>query len=182
MEIDNLIAASLPFSLEGLPARTLGYEHMLWHLCRHHLANVFRPFRLIWAADIVSFAERFAAETNWKQVKEQYPLILHTLSLLHFTTPLSQELLALSSVDIGRAPQGIGVEFQGWPRSSLAAQREKGYWGIFCDSFFPSEWWLRLRYGLGSTRTLFWCRWVQHPLHILGWIKQLLLERLGWRA
>ena len=97
MEIDNLTVAPLPFSLEpdGFTAYTLGYEDMLWHLCQHMVlaAGVFGPNRLIWVADIVSFAEHFVAEIDWERIKEQYSLVLNTLSLLHFITPLSDTLL-----------------------------------------------------------------------------------------
>jgi hypothetical protein len=186
MTMDDLTVAPLPFSLppDGLTAYTLGYEDMLWHLCQHLcvINALFGRCRLIWAADIVSFAERFATEIDWEQVKARYPLILNTLSLLHFMTPLSETLLAQAPLKIGRAPQGIGEDFRGWPNASLAAQRRKGYWRILRDSFFPSEWWLRLYYGLGSARPLFWYRWVRHPLHILGWVKHLLLGCLGWRT
>jgi hypothetical protein len=44
----------------------------------------------------------------------------------------------------------------------------------------PSEWWLRLRYKLGSTRPLFWYRWLRHPLYILGHVVRAILEWLGW--
>lgn len=186
MEMDDLTVAPLSFSLgpDGLTAYTLGYEDMLWHLCQHMIltAGVFGANRLIWVADIVSFAEHFVAEIDWGRVEERYPLILNTLSLLHFMTPLSKTLLSQVPLEIGRAPQGIGEDFQGWPRSSLAAQRKKGYQRILCDTFLPSEWWLRLYYGLGSAHPVFWCRWVRHPLHILGWVKQLLLERMGWHT
>ena len=46
--------------------------------------------------------------------------------------------------------------------------------------WFSSKWWLRLRYKRGSTRPLFWFRWVRDPIHILAQIIRALLERLGW--
>jgi len=88
-------------------------------------------------------------------------------------TPLSYELLERASIEIGKAPQGIGVEFYGWPR---VRHKQR----ILQNTFFPSEWWLRLRYNLGSTRPLFWYRWVRHPLYIAGQAIRALLERLGW--
>jgi len=48
------------------------------------------------------------------------------------------------------------------------------------DTIFPSEWWLRLRYKLGSVRPLFWHRWIRHPLYILGHVARVFLEWLGW--
>lgn len=181
--LENLAGKVVPFSLPGLTAYTLGYEDMLWHLCQHiaYHTTVWRPVRLIWAADIVGWAERFALEIDWASVARRYPYILNMLSLLHFINPLSETLLRQGSLKIGPAPRGIGRNFQGWPHSSIARQREKGYRGILRDSFCPPEWWLRLRYGLGSSSPLFWHRWVRHPLHIVGWMIHLLVGRLRWR-
>jgi len=39
---------------------------------------------------------------------------------------------------------------------------------MLTDTFVPSEWWLRLHYGLNSAQPLFWYRWFKHPLYILG--------------
>ncbi len=181
LELDDLVVSPLAFALEGQTAYTLPYEEMLWHLCQH-LMLIAQPFRLIWLADIVGLAERFAPEIDWGRVERQYPLVLSTLSLFHFMTPLSERLRRTAPLKIGRAPQGIGLEFQGWPRTSIRQQRAagKGYGRILADTFFPAEWWLRLYYGLGSARPLFWSRWLRHPLHILSWVRRLLLERLGW--
>jgi hypothetical protein len=172
--------ASLPFALDGLSAYTLGHADMLWHLCQHMIlrASVFNPTRLIWVADIVTYAEHFVEEIDWEQIKAQYPLVLNVLSLLHFMTPLPERLLNHAPLKIGRAPRGIGQDFMGWPRSSLAHQRKKGYRHLLLDTFLPSEWWLRMHYGLDSVCPIWWYRWVRHPLEILGWVKQLLLERL----
>jgi hypothetical protein len=182
--LEYLADKAIPFSLPGVTAYTLGYEDMLWHLCQHiaYHTTVWKPVRLIWAADIVGWAERFAMEIDWASVARRYPYILNTLSLLHFISPLSETLRQQAPLKIGRAPSGIGRDFQGWPYSSIGQQREKGYRGILRDSFYPPEWWLRLRYGLGSSSPLFWHRWVRHPLHILGWMIHLLVGRLGWRC
>jgi hypothetical protein len=184
MGLPELSAGPLSFPLagSGVMACTLGYEDMLWHLCQHMTLNasVFGATRLIWIADIVSFAEQFANEIDWQTVWRRYPLVVNVLSLLHFMTPLSPTLRQAARLKIGRAPQGIGLDFQGWPRSSWREQRRKGYQHMLRDTFWPSAWWLRLSYGLGSAQPLFWHRWVRHPLAILGWVQQLMLERLGW--
>jgi len=179
---DGLTAPPRPFAVGDLTAYTLSYEEMLRHLCQHlssHV-NVWDFGRLIWAADVVSLAERFAGEIDWERVQRRYPAVLDTLSLLHCMTPLSEELLDSASIRIGRAPQGIGEEFQGWPRIRRADWQSRGYRRVLRDTLCPSEWWLRLRYQLGSARRLFWYRWVRHPLHILGHVMRAWLERLGW--
>jgi hypothetical protein len=178
MTITDLTAAPLPFVIDvadtQMSAYTLGYEDMLWHLCQHvaYHANVWEPIRLVWVADIIGFAERFVTQIDWQRISYQYPLVLNTLSLLHFITPLSSILRHHAPLKIGECPAGIGTEFQGWPRSSLAHQRDKGYGRVLYDTFFPSEWWLRLHYGLDSAQPLFWYRWMRHPIHIFGRLRQ----------
>ncbi len=181
-ELEGLTAPLHPFDLAGLTAHTLSYEDTLGHLARHLAShvNVWDFGRLIWVADIVSLAERYAAEIDWEHVRRRYPAVLTTLSLLHFMTPLSDDLLSRAAISLGRAPHGIGIEFQGWPKTRRANWRQKGYRRVLRDTLFPSEWWLRLRYQVGSTRPLFWYRWVRHPLYILGHVVRAILERLGW--
>jgi hypothetical protein len=181
-DIDGLTIPPLPFELSGQTAYTLGYEDMLWHLCRHLTShvNAWESGRLIWVADIVSFAERFIAEIDWERIRHQHPAVLDTLSLLHFMTPLSDELLREASIRIGHMPRGIGVDYEGWPRTRRVDWRERGYQRVLRDTLCPSEWWLRLRYMLGSARPLFWYRWVRHPLYILGHGVRACLEWMGW--
>jgi hypothetical protein len=180
--IDGLTVPLQPFALADLTAHTLGHEDMLSHLCQHLTShvNVWDFGRLIWVADIVSLAERFAAQIDWQRTRRQRPAVLRMLSLLHFMAPLSDELLSQADVRIGRAPEGIGVEYQGWPCTQGADCWERGYRRVLRDTLFPSEWWLRLRYKLGSVRPLLWHRWVRHPLYILGHVGRVLLERMGW--
>jgi hypothetical protein len=171
-----------PFALAGLTAHTLAHEDALGHLCKHLAShvNAWESGRLIWMADIVSLAERFALEIDWEQVRRQHPSVLETLSLLHCMTPLSDELLERAGVRVGPAPQGIGVVYQGWPQA--VDWQARGVRRVLHDTFFPSEWWLRLRYQLGCARSLrsAWQRWLRHPLYILGHVARALLERLGW--
>jgi hypothetical protein len=172
-QIDGLTVPPRSFALGDLTAYTLGHEDTLAHLCRHLVShvNVWDYARLIWVADVVSLSERFVQEIDWERVRRQSPLVLDTLSLLHWMTPLSDELTGVAGVQIGCVPRGIGVEYAGWPRIRGARLR---------DTLFPSAWWLRLRYRLGSARPLFCHRWVRHPLYILGHVVRALLERLGW--
>lgn len=181
LEIDTLRRPPLPFNLNGLTAYTLGYEEMLWHLCCHAGQIISQSVRLIWVVDVVGFAEHFMAEINWDLIRRDYPLVLSTLTQFHFLTPLSERLQRAAGLDIGRPPQGVGLDFQGWPRYPLAQQRHKSRRQIITDSFWPSEWWLGLYYGLRHKPALLWYRWVGHPLRIMGWIGQLMLERAGLR-
>lgn len=181
LDLETLTGPPLAFNLNGITAYTLGYEDMLWHLCCHATQIITQPLRLIWVADIVGFAERFAAEIDWDRIARQYPLVLSTLEQFHPLIPLSERLQTAAALKVDHRPEGVGDDFQGWPRYALAQQRHKNRRQILKDSFWPSEWWLCLYYGLRSRAALAWYRWIGHPLRLARWIGTLLLKRLDRR-
>jgi hypothetical protein len=152
MGIDELSSPPLEFSMGDIPGETLGHEDMVWYLCQHLIesTNVFSCVGLIWVADVVNFAEQFATQINWKRVQEKYPLVLSTLSLLHWLTPLSRDLLTRASIPIGRAPRGTWDDFRKSPRTSPEAQMQRGYARALRAALLPSAWWLRLYFGVGA--------------------------------
>jgi len=170
MDFKILSADALPFEVEpgGLIAQALGFENMLYHLCRHLVDNNdgFGPMRLIWAADIIGFATRYQKEINWELLKKCYPLVLNTLALLNLLSPLSEDLIAILPGISDRLPVGIGQDYCGWPTVSLGRGRRSSYWRIIRDTFSPPEWWLRLRYGLGC-RNRTGISLFKHTFHIL---------------
>jgi hypothetical protein len=155
------------FQIDDQPAFTLGLEDQLRHLCDHLIShvNVWDNARLIWMADLISLSERFAHDIDWAHVP---PRVINTLALLHWQTPLSEELRRTAGIKIGARPDGIGVEFDGWPRVRSSLRQ----------ALWPAEWWLRLRYARGA-KSLWRERWLRHPLHMVGQVLRALLEKLG---
>jgi len=139
-------------------ARTLGHDDMLWHLCRH-MVGLQHPFRLIWVADIVGYAEAFVEELDWDYLRSTHPFVLSTLSLLDWLTPLPASVrdrvgLATSVVPRPVGPMGkvgsVCEDYQGWPRSTAFtwdSWRER--LEFLRESLAPPDWWLRLNYGTG---------------------------------
>lgn len=162
------------FDIGDQPAFTLGLEDQLHHLCDHLIShvNVWDYARLIWMADLISLSEHFAHEIDWLRVRRQAPQVINTLALLHWQTPLPDEVRHLAGIEIGACPDGIGVEFDGWPRVHESRN-------MLRRTLWPSEWWLRLRYARGA-HSLWRERWLRHPLHIGGQVLRALLEKLGW--
>ena len=177
---DDLSGNTTTFTVNGLTARTLGHEDMLWHIYRHSFARplIEQPIRLIWVADFVTLVEKYVDEIDWDKVKRCYPAVINVLPLFHFLTPWSDKVLETLDIPIEPPPKGIGQTFQGWPKSSLATQREKGLVKFLADTFQPSEWWTRLYYGLDrQSFDWWWTRLLGHPLHIGGWLLQYLRNR-----
>jgi hypothetical protein len=158
------VAGLREFTLHGRRAYTLGHEDMLYHLCRH-LAERSALLRLIWVADVEGYAARFGDEIDWERLARRCPFVVNTLSLLHLVSPLPREL--------GRRPippppvtQGVGVGFKPLAATLRSNHLAEAWRDLLC----PSEWWLRLYYGIDPTTSLFWYRWVRHPVHLGRWL------------
>jgi hypothetical protein len=170
LDFDTLYAEALPITAEdgNFRAFGLGYESMLYHLCRHLVDNNdgFGPLRMIWFADISGFAARYQGQIDWEHIQNRYPLVVNTLSIIGTLAPLPEELGGKIPMPSDRLPASPGEDYSGWPMVSLGRGRIKGYWSILTATFFPQEWWLRLRYGLGCSQSTAGSR-VKHMLHIL---------------
>jgi hypothetical protein len=174
--LPDVITPLHAFTIGDQLAFTLGLEDQLRHLCDHLIShvNVWDYARLIWMADLVSLSERFAHEIDWPQVRRQSPQVINTLALLHWLTPLSEDVRLVAGIELGACPVGIGMEFDGWPRVRAPRNRT-----LLRRTLRPSAWWLRLRYARGG-RSIWRERWLRHPLHIVGQMIRALLEKLGW--
>ncbi|MBN1933886.1 MAG: nucleotidyltransferase family protein [Anaerolineae bacterium] len=166
---DDLAAAAQPFDLGGVTAYTLGKEDMLWHVYAHAFQTplTYEPFRLIWIADLVSLVEAWIDAIDWDAVQRRDRRAFNALPMLHHLTPWSERVLERLAMDVRRVPADVGQTFAGWPRFSLAAQKDKGLAGTLRDTFCPPEWWLRVRYGVGGPVSWLWYRCAGHPLHII---------------
>lgn len=190
-QLDDLwidaLAFDLPLENGHVIARTLGREAMLWHVYRHGFDAPlnYEPFRLVWVADIVSLVEAWVDEIDWALVRRRYRRVWNALPMFHFLTPWSDHVRDRLSLDVARAPGGVGETYRGWPALSLAALRPRGLRNALRDTFSPAEWWTYLHYGAGGTVSRLWCRRVAHPLHILPWVWRYGSDRVvdlvkGW--
>jgi hypothetical protein len=172
----HLVGPPRPFDLDGRPARTLSLEDTLGHLCWHLTShvNVWDFARLIWVADVVGLVEGYGDAIDWARVRTAYPAVLPTLALLHAATPLSAPVARRAGIPPRRPPQGVGRAYRGWPRARPLSRQ------VLHETLHPPEWWLCLRYPRASARSLLWCRWVRHPLYILGHVLRVGLEGVGW--
>lgn len=167
--VSELFQRARPFEIEGQPALSLSLEDLLWHTYQH---LVIEEIRLIGIADLISISQRYVDEINWTLIRQHYPDLLAALSIIHFLAPLPPEVIRRSGILLGRPPTGIGQDWAGWPRRALGEGR--GHVPAFLkETFFPSEWFLRLYHGVGSTRPLWPVRFFRHPLHVfhLSWLR-----------
>jgi hypothetical protein len=163
---DELMATSVPFSLGEQTGCRLGNAEMLWHLYHHMVSEHMRLIRIV---DMVAFAEKFAEEIDWTVIQQESPKIIAALSVLHFVAPLSTRLQQAAGIVVGNRPSGTEIAMHDWPPLPRFRWGGKTKRQILQATFFPSEFSLRLYYGVPSNRAIFWRRWLHHPWQILYW-------------
>jgi hypothetical protein len=161
------------FAVQARTAYTLGHLDMLHHLVRHAVG--FAPtLRLIWVADIFGYAARFHRDVDWHELRRRSPFVINALSLLHLLTPLPPELL--EHVTPVRVPiDGVGSLCR--PLGEIVAPGRPRR-DVVRELFVPSDWWLRLYYGVGAGPALRWQRWAGHPLRVGWWLARRAVARL----
>lgn len=177
LSMERLSASPQPFSLGGRTAFALGHADMLYHLCRH-VAECAGLLRLIWVADAVGYASRFGDKIPWPDVRRRYPFVLNALSSLHLVTALPRGLLEHVRPTHTDAAGGVGIASK--PLTEIF-RKGRRFRDVGRDVFDPSDWWLRLYYGVGGTDALWWYRWVRHPIHIGHWLARRSGAYVQWR-
>lgn len=163
---DRLRRPLRAYPVGGEPARTLGHEDMLWQLCWHALSPA-PLLRRIWLVDIVGYAERFAAQIDWRRLRDAYPFVLNALAMIHFVLPLPPALKSRVPPPAGPAPAGTGVVHRPLSEIARTGRPWAGWWR---DLFYPSDWWLRVYYYRRREAPLWWYRWVRHPWQVSRWL------------
>jgi hypothetical protein len=130
------------------PMDTLNY--LLRHFERHLFeARDDKPLQLKWITDIISLVERHAAEIDWAEIKQNNPALLERLDVFYSLSPLPLHLAGIIPVEQTTSPAGINQYPQGWPQNSVKKARRVGFLRFLLDSLKPpSNWWLRLYYGI----------------------------------
>lgn len=176
LEFSNLAPTAKPVNVGKQSALTLSDEDMLWHLFQHgfHTPLTYEPYRLISAADIVSLVESRVDQIDWYKIEFTYPQLLRSLPLFHHLTPWSDTVLSQGSFKIvEEKPAKVGETYNGWP------QRKNQEYGskvnLLWRTLYPGQWWLSLYYSLQQNkRSIWWCRIITHPVHLLRWVKVYL--------
>ncbi|XCN73190.1 MAG: nucleotidyltransferase family protein [Candidatus Electrothrix aestuarii] len=173
MDFATLSNKAVSFTADGVPAYTLANEEMIWHLYQHgfHAPLTYDPFKLISAADLISFVETKLDEIDWDRIKSKYPHLLAALPHLHHLTPWNDTVRERLGFGEETALTGVGASFTGWPRRKLAALKGQPLRVILRDTFLPPDWWLRIYYAPTGRFGRLQCLFIKHPGHIFWWVK-----------
>jgi len=178
LTLADLTSPPRMFDVGGRQAAAFGHVDMLYHLCRH-AAERASLLRLIWVADIVSYAARYASELSWEDLARRHPFVINALSLLHLVTPLPAPVLAHVVPADSDGMRGVGEACR--PLAEIV-RRGRAVREIAGDLFAPSDWWLRLHYGVRADRPLLWHRTLVHPGRVAYWLARRAVAYARWDA
>ena len=75
--------------------------------------------------------------------------------------------------------RGVGVACR--PLTEILT-RGRSLGTIGRDLIDPSDWWLRLHYGVSPDASLVWLRWVRHPARVTYWFARRVGAYARWCA
>ena len=160
---EALYPSALSFEIKGISASTLSYENLLAHTYHHMIDASIQPFRLIWLADMISLAERYTEQIDWDMLP---PKIYNALKIINSLIPiegvpkLDKGWLTASSTSSRKTTLS-----QGWPFSVIPSQSDAEHLQNAPKAFRPSDWWLRLYFGLPLNQLLLGAK-IRYPLHL----------------
>ena len=152
----DLVPASLPIEIGGVPGRAPSREDMLWHAYAHGFAiNTLCPgwLRLISLADVVHATEAWIDVLDWDRIRRDYPRMMRALPLVSCVVPWSAKVVDRlgACAAYGEWPVNLVTPSLGWASKFRS------------DVLWPGEWWFRMRYGIDSLPAWLWYRSVGHP-------------------
>ena len=178
-DFDRLFARRHTFALGGTTTDTLGPTDMLIHLCQHG-TYLLEPLKLKWCADVIGVVDRYVEQIDWAALRERAPWVLGTVAMFDCLSPLSARAHERVWGDRATRPTAVGIDFEGWPRAPWSEMKRRGAFRVVGDTLFPGEWWLRLYYGVEPRHSVFWARWVRHPLNVVTWPARVLPAMRDW--
>jgi hypothetical protein len=165
--LEDLEAASVPFTIDGTELRTLGPVDMLVHVHYHGFKTPLSwpdRTRLVSAADLAALVELWVDRLDWSALRARHPALVQSLAWLDVVSPWSARAAAALGIDRGAAPSRVGADYRGWPRERISERRDRAR--HFADTLFPPAWWLRVRHGGRPGKAGLAATWVRHALDL----------------
>lgn len=175
VDFEEFLKNARRFTIDDVQVLTLGEEDTIHYVYQHgfRMPLTFEPFKLINAADLTSFTEKYYEKINWVQIQKCYPNFFNALPLFHHLTSWDFAVIPPKFVSTNERNRNRDiVHFTGWPKVRLKGQKALGkkFHQIVFDTFFPPSWWLKIYYGIATKRAYLLCLVYRHPRHIAWWI------------
>lgn len=176
VDFDRLLKSGLKIKIGVVEVFTFSLEETLHYLYQHgfHAPLTYETYKLINAADIISFTEKYFHEVDWNLVKDKFPQLYKLLPLMDHVAPW--DFLKVPANYVSKRSRRRSLQpksFRGWPQKRMKEVRAEGtkVYRILLDTFIPSRWWLGVYYGTGySVGRYVKALCFDHPKNVLWWV------------
>ncbi len=171
---DELYAQGRDITVVGKQARTFGHEDMLHYVYQHGVRSPlpYESFKLINIADIIGYTEKYFHEINWQVIEKKFPEFYRALPLMDQITPWDLAKVSGRFKANKKRLHILPRHFNGWPRRRMKELEQRvPVRTILKNTFLPPTWWLKVYYGVGTSRCRYlWALLFEHPKHVFWWV------------
>ena len=176
LEFNRLLATARKFEIADTQVLTLDNEETLNYLYQHAFRSplTYESYKLINAADIISFTERYYKILDWARIERDFPFLYRALPLMHHISPWDFSKIPIGFVSLKNRNKKLSTApYAGWPHKRLKELKASGKTRseILFNTFWPPSWWVQVYYGANSRIKKLWCLLTRHPRNILWWVK-----------
>ena len=165
---ENLTMPLRQISIAGRQTYALGHQDQLRHLY-HHMSEPAQLLKLVWCNDIARYAWHFRQDLIWPDLNKKYPAVVIAIRLVALVCPLPEGLDPFIPKTNKVNMTGIGESIK--PLTSILKNPPGKRFSLLLN---PSEWWLRLFYGIAPEKPITVARWIRHPWQVQSWILRRL--------
>lgn len=148
---EELAKTARTIQIGNMTALAFSHEEMLHYLYQHAFRPplTYEPYKLINAADIISYIEKYYNEIDWLDIQDRFPGFSRAFPLMHHISPWNFDRVPenfLPTADKHR--KLIAKPYMGWPRKHLSELKQNSSMiQIIKETFLPSRWWMAVYYG-----------------------------------
>lgn len=149
---DKLLKTAHKKALGKMEVYVFNHKETLHYLYQHgfHPPLTYEPYKLISAADIISYTEKYFNSIDWNEMQKKHPACRHAIPLMHHISPWNVDKIPSDFLpEQHRKPhQLVPAPYRGWPRNKLSVlQSGRAKCRLLRDTFLPSRWWVSVYYG-----------------------------------
>lgn len=178
-EYEGLNDSHSPLTIEGQTVYVPDVLPNLRYLSRHYRRHLFaatepKPLQLKWIADLISLAEQNAETIDWEALHRSDSALLKQFEVFYSLTPPAPKIKWIPASN--PPPQGLNQYPAGWPQQTFSQWKRTDCLKFLLRTFSaPSEWWLRLYYGIDKRSVPLYGA-VIYPLQIWARVFHILFK------
>lgn len=173
VDFKRLLERGRKIQVGSVEVSTFNHDETLHYLYQHGFRTplTYEPYKLVNAADLIGYVEKYYSEINWQKVRAKWPLVVNALHLMEHISPWNRQEIPADIAGTEEEKDCDLSTFTGWPHRRLKEFKAEGVsqYNVLKATFFPPLWWTGLFYGVKGRGGYLKAIAVKHPRQIMWW-------------